>query len=83
MAGDADERAMPGSTTAFVALHAAMAAAGRVAVCAHVRTKGAEARLVALQAAVEERDELGEQARAFNSPARVQALEPRSSETLD
>ena len=54
---------MPGSTTAFVALHAAMVDSERVALCAYVRTKGAEARLVALQAAVEEKDELGEQAR--------------------
>lgn len=65
MGRDADERAMPGSTTAFIALHAAMANAGKVALCAYVRTKGAEARLVALQAAAEERDELGEQARRF------------------
>ncbi|CAL8470635.1 g10177 [Coccomyxa elongata] len=56
-----DERAMPGSTTAFIALHEAMLQSDRMAVCTYVRTRNSEPRLVALVAAQEEKDDYGEQ----------------------
>ncbi|CAL5220319.1 g2309 [Coccomyxa viridis] len=56
-----DERTMPGSTTAFIALHEAMLSQERVAICTYVRSRNAEPRLVALMAAQEVKDEYGEQ----------------------
>ncbi len=56
-----DERTMPGSTTAFIALHEAMLTQDRVALCTYVRSRNAEPRLVALMAAQEVKDEYGEQ----------------------
>ncbi|EIE22641.1 ATP-dependent DNA helicase ii [Coccomyxa subellipsoidea C-169] len=56
-----DEHSMPGSTTAFIALHEAMLQADRIAVCTYVRTRNSEPRLVALMAAQEEKDDYGEQ----------------------
>ncbi len=56
-----DERTMPGSTTAFIALHEAMRSQERVAICTYVRSRNAEPRLVALMAAQELKDEYGEQ----------------------
>ena len=57
-----DERSLPGSTTAFIALHDAMLSADRVALCTYVRSRNTEPRLVALAAAQELRDEYGDQA---------------------
>lgn len=57
-----DERSLPGSTTAFIALHDAMLGTDRVALCAYVRSRNTEPRLVALAAAQELRDEYGDQA---------------------
>ena len=56
-----DERTMPGSTTAFIALHEAMLTQDRVALCTYVRSRNTEPRLVALMAAQEVKDEYGEQ----------------------
>lgn len=56
-----DERTMPGSTTAFIALHEAMLSQDRVALCTYVRSRNTEPRLVALMAAQEVKDEYGEQ----------------------
>ena len=58
-----DERSLPGSTTAFIALHDAMLHTDRVALCTYVRSRNTEPRLVALAAAQELRDEYGDQAR--------------------
>lgn len=56
-----DERTMPGSTTAFIALHEAMLSQDRLALCAYVRSRATEPRLVSLIAAQEVRDEYGDQ----------------------
>lgn len=56
-----DERTMPGSVTAFIALHEAMLTQDRAALCTYVRSRNTEPRLVALAAAQEVKDEYGAQ----------------------
>ena len=52
---------MPGSATAFIALHTRLLERGMFALCSFVRSRVAEPRLVALLPQLEEKDEAGSQ----------------------
>lgn len=59
------EKARPGSTTAFIALHEALLAKEAFALCSFTRTRVAESRLVACLPQQELVDESGIQAKPF------------------
>jgi Ku70/Ku80 beta-barrel domain len=67
------ERARPGSTTAFIALHEALLAKEAFALCALTRTRTSESRLVACLPQQELVDESGVQAR-YPGPTPVPPL---------
>ncbi|KAK9829077.1 hypothetical protein WJX72_003765 [[Myrmecia] bisecta] len=56
-----DERAMSGSTVAFIAFHSQMVELAQVAICSFIRNRSSEPRMVALLAQEESVDEYGAQ----------------------